>query len=67
MARPMWNGTISFGLLNVPGQLHSGERSLDLHFRMLDARKAPRSEGAQSSQHAPQSGLVSAISSCDLP
>ena len=38
MARPIWNGTISFGLLNVPVQLHSGERSLDLHFRMLDSR-----------------------------
>lgn len=42
MARPIWNGTISFGLLNVPVQLYSGERSLDLHFRMLDSRdKSP--------------------------
>ena len=39
MARPIWNGTISFGLLNVPVQLHSGERSLDLHFRMLDSAR----------------------------
>ncbi len=38
MARPIWNGTISFGLLNVPVQLYSGERSMDLHFRMLDSR-----------------------------
>lgn len=38
MARPIWNGTISFGLLNVPVQLYSGERSVDLHFRMLDGR-----------------------------
>jgi DNA end-binding protein Ku len=38
MARPIWNGTISFGLLNVPVQLYSGERSVDLHFRMLDSR-----------------------------
>jgi DNA end-binding protein Ku len=38
MARPIWNGTISFGLLNVPVQLHSGERGVDLHFRMLDGR-----------------------------
>src|SRR5687768_3717692 len=38
MARPIWNGTISFGLLNVPVQLYSGERSIDLHFRMLDSR-----------------------------
>lgn len=42
MARPIWNGTISFGLLNVPVQLYSGERSVDLHFRMLDSRdKSP--------------------------
>lgn len=42
MARPIWNGSISFGLLNVPVQLHSGERSVDLSFRMLDSRdKSP--------------------------
>lgn len=42
MARPIWNGTISFGLLNVPVQLFSGERSVDLHLRMLDRRdKSP--------------------------
>jgi DNA end-binding protein Ku len=38
MARPIWNGTISFGLLNIPVQLYSGERTVDLHFRMLDSR-----------------------------
>lgn len=38
MARPIWNGTISFGLLNVPVRLYSGDRSFDLHFRMLDSR-----------------------------
>ena len=38
MARPIWNGTISFGLLNVPVQLFSGDRGTDVHFRMLDSR-----------------------------
>lgn len=38
MARPIWTGTISFGLLHVPIRLYSGERSVDLHFRMLDSR-----------------------------
>lgn len=38
MARPVWNGSISFGLLNVPVQIFSGERSVDLHFRLLDSR-----------------------------
>jgi DNA end-binding protein Ku len=42
MARPIWTGTLSFGLLNVPVSLMSGERKTDLHFRMLDARdKSP--------------------------
>jgi DNA end-binding protein Ku len=41
-ARPIWNGTLSFGLLNIPIQLMTGERKSDLHFRMMDARnKAP--------------------------
>ncbi|MCW0458280.1 Ku protein [Xanthomonas sacchari] len=38
MPRPIWTGTLSFGLLNVPVSLMSGERRIDLHFRMLDAR-----------------------------
>lgn len=38
MARPIWTGTLSFGLLNVPISLMTGERRIDLHFRMLDAR-----------------------------
>ncbi|MGY1411134.1 MULTISPECIES: non-homologous end joining protein Ku [unclassified Luteimonas] len=38
MARPIWTGNLSFGLLNVPVSLMSGARSNDLSFRMLDAR-----------------------------
>ncbi|HSD17844.1 MAG TPA: Ku protein [Thermomonas sp.] len=38
MARPIWTGNLSFGLLNVPVALMSGTRSTDLSFRMLDAR-----------------------------
>lgn len=38
MARPIWTGTLSFGLLNVPVSLMPGERKVDLHFRMLDSR-----------------------------
>jgi len=34
----VWNGSISFGLLNVPVQIFSGERTVDLHFRLLDSR-----------------------------
>ncbi len=42
MPRPIWNGTISFGLLNIPVQLMPGERHTDLHFRMLDSRNHAR-------------------------
>jgi DNA end-binding protein Ku len=38
MARPIWTGTLSFGLLNVPVALMTGERRDDISFRMLDSR-----------------------------
>lgn len=38
MARPIWTGSLSFGLLNIPIQLMTGERRTDIHFRMLDSR-----------------------------
>ncbi len=38
MARPIWTGSLSFGLLNIPIRLMSGERRTDIHFRMLDSR-----------------------------
>ena len=38
MARPVWSGTLSFGLLNIPVSLMSGEKRTDISFRMLDGR-----------------------------
>jgi DNA end-binding protein Ku len=38
MPRPLWSGSLSFGLLNIPVALMPGERNVDLHFRMLDSR-----------------------------
>jgi DNA end-binding protein Ku len=35
MPRPLWNGSLSFGLVNVPVQLTAATRDLDLHFRQL--------------------------------
>jgi DNA end-binding protein Ku len=35
MPRVLWNGSLSFGLVNVPVQLTSATRDLDLHFRQL--------------------------------
>lgn len=34
----IWSGTISFGLVNIPVTLHSGESAKELHFTMLDRR-----------------------------
>ena len=36
--RPIWTGSISFGLLQVPVQLFAATRDLGVHFRMLDGR-----------------------------
>lgn len=35
MARILWNGSLSFGLINVPVQLVSAVRDRDVHFRQL--------------------------------
>jgi DNA end-binding protein Ku len=35
MARPLWSGSLSFGLVNVPVQLFSAVRDQSLHFRQL--------------------------------
>jgi DNA end-binding protein Ku len=35
MPRPLWTGSLSFGLVNVPVRLVSASRDLDLHFRQL--------------------------------
>lgn len=65
MARPIWNGTLSFGLLNIPIALMPGERKADeIHFRMLDARnKAPvRYErvNAETGEEVPWKDIVKA-------
>ena len=63
-ARPIWTGTLSFGLLNVPVQLRTGERRSELHFRMLDGRnnaavKDERKNAEQpASEHRTARGLI---------
>jgi DNA end-binding protein Ku len=44
--RTLWNGSLSFGLVNVPVQLTSAARDLDLHFRQLHKK-----DGAPIEQH----------------
>lgn len=65
MPRPVWNGVISFGLLHVPVQLHTAERSVDLHFRMLDSRnkKPIRYErvNAETGEEVPWKDIVKAF------
>jgi DNA end-binding protein Ku len=42
MARALWTGSLSFGLVNVPVALVSAVRDMDLHFRQLhDKDKVP--------------------------
>ena len=38
MARPLWSGSLSFGLVNVPIVLFSAVRDRGIHFRQLHAR-----------------------------
>src|SRR5579884_3399279 len=40
MARSLWTGSLSFGLVNVPVSVLSAVRDLDLHFRQLHAEDA---------------------------
>ena len=44
MARPLWSGALSFGLVNVPVQLVSAARDLDYHFHQLHAKDKRRIE-----------------------
>ena len=38
MPRPLWSGSLNFGLVNVPVRLTSAVRDLDLHFRQLHGK-----------------------------
>lgn len=42
MARPIWKGHISFGLVNVPVVLYPAENRTELSFRLLDSRNKAR-------------------------
>ena len=38
MSRAIWKGAISFGLVNIPVELHSAEQRDELSFDLLDRR-----------------------------
>lgn len=42
MARPIWKGHVSFGLVNVPVVLFSAEQRADISFRLIDSRNTAR-------------------------
>ena len=42
MARPLWSGTISFGLVNVPVKAYTAVRDHDVHFHQLDKQTGSR-------------------------
>ena len=44
MARPLWRGSLSFGLVNVPVQLVTAARDLDFHFHELHEKDNARIE-----------------------
>jgi DNA end-binding protein Ku len=44
MARALWTGSLSFGLVNVPVALYSAVRDVDLHFHQLHAKDKVRIE-----------------------
>jgi DNA end-binding protein Ku len=61
-SRPMWSGTINFGLVNIPVGLYSGETTDDLDFDMLDKRDfSPvkyRRVSAKSGREVPWSDII---------
>lgn len=42
MARPLWKGSLSFGLVTIPVGLYSAEDQADLKFTLLDSRNLSR-------------------------
>ena len=42
MPRPVWSGTISFGLVNVPVKAYTAVRDHDVHFHQLDKKTGAR-------------------------
>ncbi len=42
MARPVWRGHISFGLVNIPVNLHTVEQRADMQLHLIDSRDQSR-------------------------
>ena len=42
MARALWSGSVSFGLVNVPVRLMGGTVDKDIHFHQVDEKNGDR-------------------------
>ncbi len=62
MARPIWKGSISFGLVNIPISLYSAEEKSEMHFKLLDKRTKSEIRyeriNAESGQQVPSDQIV---------
>lgn len=65
MAKPLWSGAISFGLLHIPVQLMAGERRVDLRFHLVDSRDKARVRyervNAETGDEVPWKNIVKAF------
>lgn len=51
MARSIWKGQITFGLVNIPVTLFSAEKRVDLSFHMVDSRDNARIKYERVNEH----------------
>jgi DNA end-binding protein Ku len=51
MSRPIWNGYITFGLVNIPVILYSGENKFDIQFKLVDSRDKSRIKYVRINEH----------------
>ncbi|MFZ4717883.1 MAG: Ku protein [Ilumatobacteraceae bacterium] len=62
MARPVWSGTISFGLVAIPVKLYSAVRKQSVSFNQLDERSMARIKyrkvSAESGEEVPDEHIV---------
>lgn len=51
MARPIWKGYITFGLVNIPVILYSAEKKFDIQFKLIDSRDKARIRYMRINEH----------------
>nr|MCH9754794.1 Ku protein [Gammaproteobacteria bacterium] len=51
MARPIWKGYITFGLVNIPVILYPAEKKFDIQFKLIDSRDKARIRYMRINEH----------------